>query len=647
MPLALPREVLKSFWAGLRPDPLLTVSQWADQRRVLSSKASSEHGPWKTSRTPYLRKPMDDLSATSTVQEVVLVFGSQMGKSEMLNNWIGYVMDIQPGPSLFVQPTIDLAKRYSKMRIAPMIEASPSLKGKVAAARERDSGNTQLMKEFAGGVLILGGANSASGLAGFPIRFLGGDEIDRWPADVDEEGNPLGIVSARTRTYGVRKKQAWTSTPTLAGRSAVWGKWEQSNQQRLLLPCPHCGHRQMIEWDRIRYDPKDPGLPNTLRTPPVLICEECGVGIEEDTKAWWYDPDVFDDGWWEPLFPERSVQGYHCSGLYSPLGWYSWTQAVVDYEDAKDQPEKLKPWTNTVLAECWNDDGEAPDWEALYNRRELYELGSVPEQVAFITCGVDVQMDRLELEVVGWGPGMENWSLDYQVLAGDTAQPAVWRELSRFIRSEFGRGDGQRLPIRMTAIDSGFRSQEVYRWVRSQAGNRVIAIKGGPDSQTSIIGTPGRVEVLRNGKALRGGVKVWPVGSGTAKSELYGWLRRLPPEDPAEPLPHGWCHFPQHGEEWFRQLCAERLTLTIDRRGYNRFEWIKTRPRNEALDCRIYARAAAALVGADRWSDARWAEERGGVPLPVVEADRPAARDDERDDDPMDDRDGGSSFWDR
>jgi phage terminase large subunit GpA-like protein len=607
-----------AFRRGMEPDPLLTVSEWADQRRVLSQKASSEHGQWRTSRTPYLRKPMDDLSATSTVQEVVMVFGAQTGKSESLNNWMGYTMDIAPGPALFVQPTIDLAKRYSKMRIAPMIEASPSLQEKVAPARERDSGNTMLMKEFTGGFLILGGANAASGLASMPIRYLGGDEIDRWPSDVDEEGNPLAIVEARTRTFGVRKKMAWTSTPTIAGRSAIWSKWDTSNQQRLRLPCPHCGHRQMIEWDRMRYDPKDPGLPSTLRQPPVLICEECGEAIDEDTKAWWYDPEVFSDHWWEPLFPERLVQGYHLSGLYSPLGWFSWTEAAVGYEKAKDNPADLKPWTNTVLAECWNDDGEAPDWEALYNRREAYELGTVPEQVVFITCGVDVQKDRIELEVVGWAPGMESWSLDYQVLAGDTAEPAVWRELSKFIRSEFGRGDGQRLPIRMTAIDSGFRTEEV----RKQPGNQVIAIKG-VETQVSVIGTPSRVEVLRNGKALRGGVKIWPVGTSTAKSELYGWLRRRLPEDDGELLPHGWCHFPMHGEEYFRQLCAERLTNTIDRRGYTKFEWIKTRPRNEALDCRVYARAAAALVGADRWSDERWAEE--GATSGVVEHEPTAA----------------------
>jgi phage terminase large subunit GpA-like protein len=641
MPTA--EQVERAFWRGLRPDPLLTVSEWADQRRILSSKASHEHGPWRTSRTPYLRKPMDNLSATSKTQEVVLVFGAQMGKSEMLNNWMGYAMDIQPAPTLFVQPTIDMAKRYSKMRIAPMIEATPSLQEKVKAPRERDSGNTMLMKEFAGGFLILGGANAASGLASMPIRNLAGDEIDRWPSDVDEEGSPLVIVEARTRTFGVRAKKAWTSTPTIAGRSAIWARWETSNQQMLKLPCPHCGHRQVISWDRMHYDPKDPGLPNTLRTPPVLICEECGTGIEEDAKAWWYDPDVFDDDWWEAAYPERTVQGYHCSALYSPLGWFSWTEAAVGYEKAKDNPADLKPWTNTVLAECWNDDGEAPDWEALYNRREGYELGTVPASVVFITCGVDVQKDRLELEVVGWGPGMESWSLDYQILAGDTAEPAVWRELSKFVRSEFGRGDGQRLPIRMTAIDSGFRTEEVKRWVRKQAGNRVIAIKG-VESQVSVIGTPSRVEVLRNGKALRGGVKIWPVGTSTAKSELYGWLRRPLPEEEGEGLPHGWCHFPMHGEEYFRQLCAERLTNTIDRRGYTKFEWIKTRPRNEALDCRVYARAAAALVGADRWSDERWKEERmNGMERTELPA-APAVQ--AQDDAPLAVEKRRSSFWD-
>lgn len=645
MALARAEAVEASFWEGLRPDPLLTVSEWADQRRVLSPKASAEHGQWRTSRTPYLRRPMDDLSTISKVREVTLVFGSQMGKSEALNNWEGYIMDVAPGPSLFVQPTIDLAKRYSRMRIQPMIEATPTLREKVADPKSRDSGNTMLLKEFPGGILILGGANAASGLASMPIRFLGGDEIDRWPIDVDEEGNPLEIVEARTRTFGNRKKHAWTSTPGRAATSAIWRKWLESSQNTLKLPCPHCGHRQALVWEQMRWDEKDPGLPTKLTQPPVLMCESCGEGISEDTKAWWYDPAVWSDDWWEAAFPEREHhQGYHCNALYAPLGWFSWEEAVLKHLKAEDNPALKQPHVNTVLALPFNDDGEAPDWEALYARRERYPIGEVPLGVVFLTCGVDVQQDRLELEVVGWGPGARSWSCGYEILKGDTAGTEVWGELASFLRKEFGRGDGQRLPLRMTAIDSGYRSQEVYRFVRSQPASRVIATKG-VESQVSVIGTPSKVEVLRNGKPLKSGVKVWPIGTSTAKSELYGWLRRRLPEDPEEGLPHGWCHFPEYGEEFFKQLCAEQLQNTIDRRGYPRFEWVKTRPRNESLDCRIMARAAAALVGMDRWSPERWAEESGGaVAMPEAAAAPPRAREEEHETSRQDEQQ--SSFWD-
>ena len=645
MALATADAVEQAFWEGLRPDPLLTVSQWADQRRWLSQKSSAEHGQWKTTRTPYLRRPMDDMSVTSKVQEVTWVFGSQMGKSEGINNATGYYMDIAPGPILYVQPTVDRAKEYSKTRIQPMIDETPSLREKVLEAKSRDGGNTLLQKDFPGGQLMMRGANAASGLASQPIRYSLNDEVDRWPLNVDEEGNPLAIVEARRRTFGARGKQANTSTPKLAGTSAIWKKWEQSSKNRLKLPCPHCGHRQTLEFERMRWDEKDPALPLGLSQPPVMICEACGEGISEDTKSWWYDPEVWSDDWWEPEFPERVLhQGYHCSSLYSPLGWFDWTQAVRLHLKGQADPSEEQPFVNTVLALPYNTDGEAPEWEALYNRREPYPIGSVPDGVVFITCGVDAQADRLELEIVGWGVGMRSWSLDYRVLPGDTSGEAVWRELTKEIRGEFGRGDGQRLPIRMTAIDSGYRTQEVYRWVRTQPAARVIAIKGVP-TQSSVIGPPSRVEVLRNGKPMRRGVKVWPVGVDTAKSELYGWLRQHMPEDPAAGLPHGWCHFPEYGQEWFQQLTAERLENTIDRRGYTRFEWTKTRPRNEALDCRLYARAGAALVGADRWSDERWAEEGGqaveSAPAPAVASAREVPADD------YDEEPSGSSFWGR
>ena len=602
----------RHYRLGWRPDPLMTVSEWADARRMLSPKASSEHGPWRTSRTPYLRRPMDDLSITSIVNEVVLVFGSQLGKSESLNNWIGYTMDVAPGPALFVQPTIDLAKRYSKMRIAPMIEATPSLRDKVRTPRERDSGNTVLMKEYPGGLTILGGANAASGLASMPIRFLAGDEIDRWPLSVDEEGSPIGIVTARTRTFGSTKKHAWTSTPTVYGRSAIWAKWEDSNQQVLKLPCPHCGHRQTIEWERIRYDTKDPKLPTALSRPPVLICEECGTGIEEDAKSWWYDPTVWQDNWWEALNPESKIHGYHLNSFYSPLGWFSWTDAVTEYEKKKDSPLELQTWMNTVCALCWMEQGEAPSWENLYRRRERYPLGIVPSGGMILTAGCDVQGNRLEVEIVAWGPDLRSWSVEYLILEGNTSTiqtdpnvPCPWRELAKLLSKEWPCESGGTLPLTRLAVDSGDQTQTVYAWVRSQHDSRVMATKG-MDTTTTIVGLPKPQDVTIRGKMIKGGVKVWPLGSSVGKRELYGWLRIEETFDGENP-PRGWCHFPEYSEDYFKGLTAEQLVCKTVK-GFPKWTWEKTRTRNEPLDCRVMARAALSSIGADRWSADQWKE---------------------------------------
>ena len=605
------------FLEALEPDPFITVSQWADERRILSQKASSEHGPWRTARTPYLRRPMDDLSVTSTVNEVVMVFGAQLGKSESLNNWIGYTMDVAPGPALFVQPTIDLAKRYSKMRIAPMIEATPSLRDKVRTPRERDSGNTVLMKEYPGGLTIFGGANAASGLASMPIRYLAGDEIDRWPLSVDEEGSPVAIVTARTRTFGSRRKHAWTSSPTVLGRSAIWTKWESSNKQHLRLPCPHCGHRQCLEWDRIRYDTSDPLLPEGLSRPPVLICEECGTGIEEDAKSWWYNPDVWQDDWWEAERPEVATQGYHLNSFYSPLGWYSWTNAVLDYEKAKDTPLELQAWINTVCALCWVEDGDSPDWEVLYRRREKYPIGIVPDGGMLLTAGCDVQRNRLEVEIVAWGPNLESWSVEYLVFEGDTGviqtdpnAKCPWRELQKLLAKEWACESGGTLPLSRLAVDSGDQTQIVYQWVRSQHDSRVMATKG-MDTQTAMLGMPKAQDITIQGTLHKGGVKVWPLGSSVGKRELYGWLKAEIPIN-TDTYPKGWCHFPEYGEDYFMGLTAEQLIIKTVR-GYPKAVWERIRTRNEPLDCRVMARAALYAIGADRWSPEQWASRASRI----------------------------------
>ena len=549
--------------------------------------------------------------------------------SEALNNCAGYAVDIAPGPLLMIQPTIDLAKRYSKMRVGPMIEATPTLAAKVKPSRSRDSGNTILMKEFLNeALLIMGGANAASGLASMPIRYLLMDEIDRFPIDVDEEGSPMALAEVRTRTFGARRKILSTSTPTLVNRSAIWAKWEQSNQCHYEVPCPHCGHYQVLRWNMMRYDPKDRLLPSgSLSQPPVIICENCGEGIEERAKSKWYGQDL---GRWVATNPESTIYGYHLSGLYSPLGWLSWPEIVIGYERSKEDPVRLKVWTNTVLAECYAETGEVPDWEALYRRRESYQRGTVPAGGLVLTAAADVQRDRIEVEVVAWGPGMESWSVDYIVLQGDTStiqtdplKPCPWRNLTAELQRVYKHESGSEISLSRFAVDSGDQTQVVYAWARAQSDPRVMAIKG-RGGLASAVGTPTTQEVNFKGRKLKRGIKLWPLGVDILKTELYGWLRQDPPLNAGDPPPRGFCHWPEYGEGYFQMLTAEELRPKL-RRGFTVYQWEKIRDRNEALDVRCYARAAATTLGIDRWTEEEWQRRREALGMTAAaQAQEPA-----------------------
>ena len=579
---------------AIRPDPPLTVSEWSDLHRVLSQRASAEAGIWKTSRTPYLREVMDTMSASNSTEKVVFMAGAQIGKTESQNNVIGYLIDILGGPCLSVQPTVEMAKRNSKTRIAPLIEESPRLREKVKDPRSRDSGNSMLAKEWNAGVLVMTGANSAAGLRSMPVKTLLLDEVDAFPGDVDGEGDPCALAEARTRTFS-KRKIFWTSTPTIAGRSRIEAEYLAGDMRVYEVPCPHCGCFQQLVWEQMRWEENKP---ETVK----YQCVHCEEYIEEHHKNV-----MLPAGHWTAKNPEGLHKSYHISSLYSPLGWFNWKEAVFKYLEGLKTDEQMRVFQNTVLGLPYADQGEAPDWEILYHRREEYKMGHVPNEVVFLTCGVDVQKDRLEMEIVGWGRELESWSLDYIVISGDTAGDEVWELLTKQIKMPLPMSNGLSMPIRMTAIDTGFRTQEVYRWVRSQSALNVMAVKG-RDNQSTILGLPSPVEITVRGRKIKSGIKSWPVGVSVAKSELYGWLRRKKPTNEDDPLPFGWCHFPQHPEEFFRQLTAEAMVSRIVR-GYQKYQWEKMRERNEALDCRVYNRAACDHVGAQRWTDERWDHE--------------------------------------
>lgn len=517
-------------------------------------------------------------------------------------NWIGYALDQVPCPMLLVQPTVEMAKRASKQRIDTLINDCPSLREKVKDPRARDSGNTVLMKELANGsgVLVMTGANSAVGLRSLPAKFVFMDECDAYPGDCDGEGDPVLLAKARARTFA-RRKILMVSTPTIAGSSRIEQAFEDSDKRRFYVPCPHCGFFQVLVWSNVRW-PK--GKPEEA----AYICEECRGEIQEHHKG-----EMLAKGRWVAESPGAKggkVVGFHLSSLYSPPGWMSWADCAQEWLRCHKNPEMLRAFINTILGESYVERGESPDWQRLYDRRQKYSINTVPAGGLLLTAGCDVQRDRIAVEIVAWGRGKRTWSVDYRQLPGDTSDlgpGGPWARLAQVLDEQFKHDNGHLMPIRLAAIDSGFQTQVVYDFVRRYPPNRVIATKG-MDNLQVIVGTPKTVEVDQRGEKRKRGGKFWPVGVNLIKSELYGWLKIQKPTDEElkeHGTPPGWCEWPEYGEQYFLELTAEEL-MVKKVRGYNKPTWVKVRDQNEALDCRVLARACAAICGVDRFSEENW-----------------------------------------
>ena len=508
-------EIERAWREGLRPDPRLTVSEWAERYRMLSTKESAEPGRWRNARTPYLREIMDCLSPASPVERVVLMKGAQVGGTELGLNWVGYAIHHAPGPMMIVWPTTEMAQRNSKHRIDPLIEESPVLKDIIAPPRSRDSGNTVLMKEFRGGVLVMTGANSAVGLRSMPVRYLFLDEVDAYPLDVDGEGDAIHLAEARTRTFA-RRKILLVSTPTISGASIIEREYEASDQRRYFVPCPHCGHRQWLRFERLRWER---GQPETA----AYLCEECETPIAEHHKS-----RMLELGEWMAQGIGTSA-GFHLSSLYSP--WRKWREIAASWEKAAMSESRsvatIKAFKNSELGEAWVEEGEAPDWQRLLERREDYPIGHIPVGGLLLVGGADVQKDRIEMSVWAFGRGKTSWLIEHRVLMGDTARDDVWRRLEGMLNETWTRSSfstSVQMPLARLAIDTGFATQEAYAFVRACRDPRVMAVKGVARG-AALIGTPTAVDVSQGGKKLRRGIKVYSVAVGIAKLELYNNLR--------------------------------------------------------------------------------------------------------------------------
>lgn len=527
--------------------------------------------------------------------------------TESGSNWLGYIVHHAPGPVMAVWPTVDMAKRNSKQRIDPLIEESPVLAELISPSRSRDSGNTILSKEFRGGVLVMTGANSAVGLRSMPVRYLFLDEVDGYPRDVEGEGDAISLAEARTRTFA-RRKIFIVSTPTIAGASAIEREYEASDQRRYFVPCPHCGALQWLRFERLRW-PK--GEPRSA----AYHCEACEAPIAEHHKT-----AMLEAGRWQAtaLDYQGKTAGFHLSSLYSPVGWRSWADIASAWEAAiakeSGSAAAIKTFKNTELGETWVEEGESPDWQRLLERREDYRVGTIPWGGLLLVAGADVQKDRIECSVWAWGRQQQSWLIEHRVLMGDTSRDAVWKRLAEMSRETWSHASGVQFPLKALALDTGYATQEAYAFVRGAKDARILPVKGmraGAMGGAALVGIPTSVDVSTGGKKLRRGMRVYSVAVGMAKMELYNHLRLSATLDETTGeliYPPGYVHLPKVDTEYLQQLCAEQLVTRRNRNGFPVREWHKVRERNEALDIFVYCRAAASILGMDRFEERHWRE---------------------------------------
>ena len=575
--------VVAKVMAGMKPPENLTVTEWAEKRRRLSTESSAEPGPWRTTRTPYLREPMNAFT-DPRVRRIVMVAASQVGKSELENNIIGYIIDEDPGSILYIHPTTIDAKEYSKLRIAPMIRDCPTLRRKVAAPKSRDSGNTVLQKTYPGGILTMCGSTEAHALASKPIRYVLGDERDRWAPSAGNEGDPWGLAMARQTTF-YNAKAVEVSTPTVKNVSAIADSYAEGTMERWKSKCPHCGEYHEIQWKDIRYEyeTKEVNQKKTYKVKSIMyVCPGCAAVSDEVTMK-------RQPARWEADNPDAYAQGVRSFWLNAFVSqWASWESIILKFLNAVGNSRKLQVVYNTCFGELWEDRGELEDEDSLMARREEYSA-ELPDGVLVLTAGVDTQDNRMEYEVVGHGHFGETWGIEKGIVMGRPDDEKTWAKLDEVLFDRVFRfADGLGLRLSMTFVDEGGHfTQDVRLQCRARIGRKGFCIKGmsGPDRPYTA--PPKQMKIIVNQKTV-GACWQYQIGVDSGKVMI---MDNLSVKSPGPKF----CHFPKkdcYGAAYFAGLLSERLEYDAGKKQPWVWKKIPGHERNEALDCRNYALAA-------------------------------------------------------
>lgn len=580
----------------------INVSEWAAAKRVIPQGLSALPGKFSWDVTPYLKEIADCLSASSPVQEAYIAKGAQIGYSVgVLENSIGYIVDAEPGPALYATGDQSMAEQSGALRIDRMLQSAgiaDKIFSQVETKSNRATGRTKLTREFPGGFLMSVGPNSAAKLRQNSVRYLLLDEIDAYPEDTQGEGDPIKLMMRRTDSYEAIRKIIGGSTPTIMGSSRIWELYLCGDQRKYYVPCRHCGTMQPLEWKHLHWDTDENG--KLVYESVRYECPHCGGAWKNTDKAYFLPR-----GEWRPTAsPSKpNLRSYHISALYSPVGMRSWESAVQEWLEAQGDSAKLRVFVNTFLGEPFVEKGEAPAYERIMLRREnwhaesrrldhgtagniWFESDAPAEKILLVTIGADVQQDRIECEVTGWGEDKESWSLGYFMFYGNPrdASDTCWQDLTEVIQKKHAG----RVPA-LTLVDSSYSSDSVYEFCAQFGGRGVLASQGADRTQH------GKVFALFPVKGTN--AQRVDLNTDYLKQEVYSSLNKIRASDTA-PFPAAYCHFSaDYGEHYFKMLTAEERMAEKQRRtGYTRWIWHKVRDRNEALDCRVYALGAVYLL---------------------------------------------------
>lgn len=565
---------------GLKPLPKTSVSQWADNHRMLSSGISAEPGKWKTSRAPYQKDIMNAFTEPG-IHRVVVKSSSQIGKSDMMNNVIGRFAHLDPCAIMMIQPTIDMAQDYSKTRIAPMIRDTKVLNNLFYDVKSRDANNTILSKVFPGGRLIMCGANSPAGLASRPIRILLADEVDRFPDSAGTEGDPVDLAAKRMTTFW-NSCMGLFSTPTNEGTSRIDEEYLAGTQEEWQHKCPNCGEYHLLRHIDMTVDYKEIKTPSGKKT--VIVndvkwrCPHCGFSFSE--KEMKQTPQKYISRNADAL--KNGIRSFFVNGFTSP--WMTWTRIMREWLEAKGDPEREKVIMNTVFGESYKQKGAFEDEQIFLRRRESYGA-ELPNGVLLLTAAIDTQDNRLEYEVVGWGKEEECWGIRKGIVLGAPNQARTWKEIDSILDKTYHFADGKGLKVVRTFIDSGGHyTSDVYNYCQKNFHKQRFAIKGR--------GGPGIPLIYKIAKANNAKAPLILLGVDDGKQQI---MDRLSIDSPG-PL---YFHFPQdegikelsnrgYDDLYFKGIISEHKKV-YKRNGVLREVWETTKNvRNEPLDLRNY-----------------------------------------------------------